>query len=885
MKLAAMAVAVLAIGALAWWGFSKEPPKRAVKTETPREEKPRERKPRRTLLPQGVCRIEGDLSNGTGRSVRVFSRTANADIDAVLEGARFSADLPAYGEVSITAVATDGRTVTLDTQCSGARVALAFPGRVQGGVKLEGRCVYLETGAGVPGARVGSGEASTLTDDEGRFVLFAFPGEHQLSCARDNDRSEEVSARPGRPVELQLPASTSVTGRVIDEAGRAVEGAYISGIDPRTGVRADTSSDERGAFVLDRLPPGPVTIDAQLDGKFAEAQVLARLGLPYAEVELTLKSGGPALRGRVIDEDEVPIEGASILLASHLTRTQKSDADGRFVIAGIAEGGVVSVDAPGFAAQVRTISELKDEQVFKLERACFASVRVMPAEPRLPVRVNAEGEAFGETGAIIRVEATPGVQEISAMTVGPRVVATSTIAELCASEAVLELRLDAADRGELLVEVERANGSPVEGADITIVPSEKTARSDARGAVIFASLEPGVYRVFSRDQREEIEVSAGTPARVKLVIKDDEVEGEVSGYVTSLGRPVEGAAIRAKCGETGFSRNFDQAEVVARSNSAGAFAFDPERGATCLVRAEHFDEGSSDAVVLRANGTPGELELHALTSIEGRAVDQNGAPVTRYQLYAEPVGRAGSIEKRALFINDAQGEFRVSGLTPGLISLTVRADSGEGHVEVMLPAGESVEGVEIPLLSEGTVRGRVISNDGLVVGARVRVRALGEEQIQQSGNTGPDGSFEVKMRGGFPMVVTVSRPGFYPWGSPPFDFDARGVKDLGMITLSPRSGSEEKEGGIGIRFAPDPHGVSVVDFVPNSPGREAGLELGDVITAIDGVSASRLPLISWLVALRGPVGTVVVLEIERGTSPRFSVSVIRRAVGLPELPE
>ena len=74
--------------------------------------------------------------------------------------------------------------------------------------------------------------------------------------------------------------------------------------------------------------------------------------------------------------------------------------------------------------------------------------------------------------------------------------------------------------------------------------------------------------------------------------------------------------------------------------------------------------------------------------------------------------------------------------------------------------------------------------------------------------------------------------------------------------------------GLGIMFGGDPRGIRVIRFTDDSPAREAGMEIGDLITAIDGVPAGREPLVNWVVNLRGLAGTPVVLEIERGTMPR-----------------
>ena len=122
-------------------------------------------------------------------------------------------------------------------------------------------------------------------------------------------------------------------------------------------------------------------------------------------------------------------------------------------------------------------------------------------------------------------------------------------------------------------------------------------------------------------------------------------------------------------------------------------------------------------------------------------------------------------------------------------------------------------------------------------------------------------------------------------GTAPFDLEPDGPTDVGDIILDPRGGPEEKEGGIGLMFSPDPNGIRIIRFVEDSPARDAGALEGDVITAINGIPFGKDPLVNWVVNLRGPVGTPVVLRIERGTSAPFSLTVMRRAIGLGAVPD
>lgn len=844
------------------------------------------------------CRVSGTLAEGPGRRVRVYSRLAHADVDATIseDGASFSAELPERGGLVITAVATDGRTVEQEASCAEdgfVSVAMKFPPPRKTFAAIDGRCVYLETGAGVDGARVYADGWSTLADEAGKFRVHAAGGSFRVRCAKDGDESEvvrvEASSGEKRSIEIRLAASTAVLGRVLDRRGEPVEWAQVSIRDRRRELRS-VYTDASGSFELRGIAPGSVIVAAQSEVGFAEKQLIARLGLPYAEVELILGTGTRTVRGRVVDDQDVPVEDARVRADGPLDREVRTDGVGRFAIAGLAAEPIeLKVDAEGFVAWARELDPdafAKPVEV-KLERGCNAEVRVVPDSPKTQVVVRiGEVRATGETGEVIRLKGVRGEQTISAESIGATAQRGSVTATVCPTQQPIIVTLGASEGGGAVhVVVERKNKTPVENMEINLGRRGLRARTDARGEATFENVPLGEQTVWIESDREQVTVNAGQTAEVRFTVRDD--EGEVTGYVTAQNRPLEGAAIRASCGSTGYARSLFDAELVARTNAAGAFAFDPENATVCTVRAEHADEGASDAVVLRVGGLPAELEINRLASISGVVLERDSnAPVTAYQLSVRPIGRASDVDARSLFIDDPSGRFQLDGLQPGLLSISVRADRGQGHMELEVERGASIDGLELYVIERGAVSGRVVADRAPVPNARVTLKRARDGVKEGETQTGPDGRFELASPGGDALRVAVAREGYYPQGTPPFDLDPfTGKRDVGDVTLQPRGGREEKEGGIGIQFGNDAHGVRVVEFVADSPAREAGLEIGDVISKIDGTPAGRLPLMSWLLALRGPVGTPVVLEVERGTLPRFSVTVIRRAIGLPALPD
>ena len=86
--------------------------------------------------------------------------------------------------------------------------------------------------------------------------------------------------------------------------------------------------------------------------------------------------------------------------------------------------------------------------------------------------------------------------------------------------------------------------------------------------------------------------------------------------------------------------------------------------------------------------------------------------------------------------------------------------------------------------------------------------------------------------------------------------------------------------GIGVWLRSKDDALVIASVLPSSPASEVGLEPGDVITAIEGRSARRMPSEEAVTLIKGRAGSKVHLEIRRGErSIRFAVT--RRELELP----
>lgn len=137
------------------------------------------------------------------------------------------------------------------------------------------------------------------------------PYKVRVSLARDRSGAPlnlccaEVTVRdPAQPVDVRLEGGRRARGRVLDEGGAPVAGVSLSG----PGVAAHSGAD--GTFVLEGLPPGPVSFGVRAPPEFV-APGPATLGAGAEELTVRLVRG-LSVRGTVLRPDGTPATNGSV---------------------------------------------------------------------------------------------------------------------------------------------------------------------------------------------------------------------------------------------------------------------------------------------------------------------------------------------------------------------------------------------------------------------------------------------------------------------------------------------------------------------------------------------------------------------------------------------
>jgi hypothetical protein len=301
--------------------------------------------------------------------------------------------------------------------------------------------------------------------------------------------------------------------------------------------------------------------------------------------------------------------------------------------------------------------------------------------------------------------------------------------------------------------------------------AERTAQTDADGAFAFAGLDAGEYVVATQPAPADLAIDGVTgseemlaaratvqvgPRDAHVVLRPSDLAPiRLYGTVTAGGRPAE-ARVLVHAREGGM-RN-----VTVDVDDDGGYAVAlPEPGAYVLnVRL------GSGASVSRRVDVPQAAEHRcdvdvAVGSLAGRVYGPDG-PLTGAQVTAQRVRGGDGAEQWAYAHAEADhdGRYAFDLLPAETWNVTADGPANGSHgltkdvlTDVVIAPGASVRAADLHLRAGGTIRGRIVDDDGTpVAGVRVTARdATGEVRnaFDMRGSSA-DGAFEL---GGLPPGV------------------------------------------------------------------------------------------------------------------------------------
>jgi C-terminal processing protease CtpA/Prc len=99
-----------------------------------------------------------------------------------------------------------------------------------------------------------------------------------------------------------------------------------------------------------------------------------------------------------------------------------------------------------------------------------------------------------------------------------------------------------------------------------------------------------------------------------------------------------------------------------------------------------------------------------------------------------------------------------------------------------------------------------------------------------------------------------------------------------MLRPSADGGAGSEFAGIGAMLAGTPKGTTIGGLIKGGPAERAGLQEGDLIERIDGVSTRDLTLSDCVQRLRGPEGTRVTVAVSREEGQVIEVMIERAMI-------
>lgn len=596
------------------------------------------------------------------------------------------------------------------------------------------------------------------------------PGSYEIapSDAEWGRTSTQAVVVAGRATDvvLVLPRTLSITGMVVDAAGKPVDDASVrmevgDGTDRRTRY---LSSDDRGRFIARGLSGGRIAVSVGEDAHLPQ-RLEWDLATIRGEQRIVLQPG-LSLSGRVTDGKGKPLDDVRVGVMFEFpaptnaaagksgryraspseSRSATTDADGRYTVRGLPEGNVsLSIDAEGYEphhAEIRLAAGGTDHLV-TLRKGSFIAGVVL------------EGDK-------------PPASTFEVSVQGP-------------------------------IEAERST----DGSRRMI---RREAETDASGAFRVEGLAPGRYRLevkvpdtYGSEEAELDKVVAGTDdvlvslapkVRVPVLVLDPD------------GKPVAGAVLSAaRTAGGGASVYFVSGSFGSRApnvtDTKGGGSVEARTGGRLTVTASKPPLLDARATIEFAAAPVSNvvLRMSAGLAIGGRVVDAAGKPVEGLRVGAG--GRRSAFDdeeddgaKAATTGKD--GRFDLRGLPAGPVNLVVvRPTGGDGEFGALI--GKTVvvrpdaAPVEIRLPPMGAVRGEIRDDRGPAAEAYVSLVPASD------GVQGPGHSARTDAQGRFAVAELPAGEYRVLWVVP--SEDARRAPGMSVVTVKAGETAELKLGG------------------------------------------------------------------------------------------
>lgn len=646
-------------------------------------------------------------------------------------------------------------------------VTLDFPLKALKTRNVAGR-VTLKSGKPVVGATVdyGMGTAyadrkTATTDADGKYAMEVTSTYKNVVMAQAKGLAPAfgfVPANEDAVVNLVMEPGHSVEGQFEDDEGNPLNNVRIDVSADNAAMQAtgqnepymwidEISTDAKGHFRLDDLPPDGVTVQAYKKG--------------YTELDgMPLKAGTKDLiivmypagivSGKVVSaEDDSPIKKFKLVGERNIGPMQIDSSNGTFTkpspYIGAGDKVQIGIESPGYVRQMKTLEARAkvdfNSAVFRLKRSHEFGGTITDSEGRPIEGVRVTASQSMRVYSYYWTEIPPvrtdsgGHFAIADMPIewGDLTLEKPGYGKLMLANMDLKKPLAASmEKGAVIFgTITDETGKPLPKVHTMISQKrDQTARTDSddKGGIRFEDLAPGTYRVEANDTDNNrlwlcmAEVKSGDVYEIDW---HKPGEAQLEGKVTRLGKPVAGAYVSLYAGVTYYS------SATGRTNENGDYSMNVARAGRYRV-SSYKEEAKLQFTFKYADMTviPGKNHLDLQfpgASLSGKVFDQStkkpiaNATVRCYIRMTAEQSYRGSYwenqfdrmyESSSQAKTDGQGRFKFTNLEsgPAVVVLDLEDTRIPGEPVVNLGNDEQRTGVTVKIPATGEAHVKIVDD-------------------------------------------------------------------------------------------------------------------------------------------------------------------------------
>jgi len=624
------------------------------------------------------------------------------------------------------------------------------------GVAIRGRVIA--PGAETIGGRiVANGETMTLgyadVADDGTFTVDEIrPGTYTLQYMnQETGRQAQVSAKaPSEGVTIELPASGTIRGRVVDRATQEVLRSYT--VTPSTRYQPTFIEDEE-SFTLD-LPPGDVELKIEAKG-YQDATQQVTVAAGKTEEILIFVNRGRVVSGRVTNEQGSPV-GDAMITAEEIAGFSSSADDGTYTITLPKASVSFSVFAKGYARKELELPADSGEHLdIVLSRGKQARGHVVTHDgaPVKGAEVTAAGAGFpqeaqtDDNGSFVVEGLGDGLYTFRARRNELESEPLQNV-DPAAGEIVLRMKPSA---GAGAVHG-RVKGFTEGGWMVGFVQAgQQHAMIGRDGGYRFEKLPAGEVELRATASGMNENASTSRPAKVTVIANGD-VEADlefntstvIRGTVYEDDKPAPFRSVQLYASDSHWS---------AQTNQNGEYTITgPEPGMNCRVLVTG-NQHSFETQLQVTGSMTFDIRI-AWSRIEGRVIDETGTPLAGAKIEIRPDGARDTTDTKTdgsgafgVTIPQSDGAHAVTVELEGFATATQRAIAGGAPLLVTL---QRTDGLRVRLIDART--GATL--DGYAIAVDEGGHLLARAQDQK-----PDGTLRLPVRAGT-YRIAVSASGY-----------------------------------------------------------------------------------------------------------------------------